>query len=283
MKELKNIYIIICLLIYFIGFGQNSNVIEYEKSFNINNTPNFVKTEDVIKKNSIGEVLKVIKKTGNENSSLVIYEFYPDGSLFKIERYISKSIGENRQVRTEMGQWTVYYKSGALSEVIKYSEGKKESQRTYFESGKLWTISYYNDGKIEGESIKYFENGEIEISYYYKLGILNGNYYINGKDGCVLESGSFIDGKKNGEFIERHSNCNLKLTETYKMGLLDGLTSEFYKNGNIKSKGLYVFGKKEGEFILYFENGIIKEKSKYRDGSLEGEIQKFDENGNPIK
>jgi antitoxin component YwqK of YwqJK toxin-antitoxin module len=51
-----------------------------------------------------------------------------------------------------------------------------------------------------GESISYYENGQINCQYYYKNGFINGPAIFYWENGQLRGKGNFVDGKEKGSW-----------------------------------------------------------------------------------
>lgn len=109
--------------------------------------------------------------------------------------------------------------------------------------------------KKDGESIKYYSNGNIREKITYK-NWKRDKLFIYLEDGTISATQIFLNGKETGPV-------------TY-----------YYRNGNIESIWNYKDAKLHGETFLYYENGKIKEKRNYNNSEANGEYFKYDEQGN---
>ena len=116
---------------------------------------------------------------------------------------------------------------------------------------------YQNNLKV-GESIVYYENGNIWSRGYMK------------------------DDRQNGEWSEYWENGNIWFKGYYADSKEIGNWTYYYENGMIMSKGSYKGGGNRiatGEWIEYYENGKISRKGDYEDGKQIGRWTYYDENG----
>jgi antitoxin component YwqK of YwqJK toxin-antitoxin module len=100
-----------------------------------------------------------------------------------------------------------------------------ETRYTYYEDGELKTEAKYNDeNKLDGEYIKYFQNGNKSQTREYEDGIKVDDEIIYYENGEIKLIKHYEDGKKNGEHIA------------------------YYKNGEICAEGEFEEGKGVGKW-----------------------------------
>ena len=64
-------------------------------------------------------------------------------------------------------------------------------------NGRLSAINNYRDGELEGESIAYYDNGQLRRKGVWKNTKLEGYWEFYNKDGSTREtSGTYKNGKK---------------------------------------------------------------------------------------
>ena len=59
---------------------------------------------------------------------------------------------------------------------------------------------HYRDDVKDGEEIRYYPNGKIEIRQNFKNGRLDGKYERNNEAGAPVERGQFKGGEKDGKW-----------------------------------------------------------------------------------
>jgi len=85
-----------------------------------------------------------------------------------------------------------------------------ETRYTYYRDGELKTEAEYNDeNKLDGDYIKYFQNGNKSLVREYE------------------------DGLKVGEELTYYKNGEIKLIKHYEDGKKDGEQIAYYKNGDV--------------------------------------------------
>lgn len=75
--------------------------------------------------------------------------------------------------------WTEYYVDGSIETIKNYNEGKKQGEfKDFYKSGKLKYQAVFDSDTLVGNSINYFENGQIKSEGNRKNGIWK-TYYEN--------------------------------------------------------------------------------------------------------
>ncbi len=112
-----------------------------------------------------------------------------------------------------------------------------------FPGGKRKVNIEIKEGKVNGRSVGYFENSQIEVEEFFTKGISHGlrtRWYENGNK----KSEEHIeDGKLNGHHIEWHQNGNKAQEMTMVNGRPEGLAEAWYADGQLKSRAHFKDGK----------------------------------------
>ncbi|MGB6129298.1 MAG: hypothetical protein WBG30_11160 [Psychrilyobacter sp.] len=74
---------------------------------------------------------------------------------------------------------------------------------TYYESGEIKSKASYKNGKLDGEAITYYKNGEIEYKGNYKDGILDRGSIIQYENQKIEEKANFKDKKLNEKLMRK--------------------------------------------------------------------------------
>ena len=118
------------------------------------------------------------------------------------------------------------------------------------------TITHEINGKQNGESTKWYNNGQLYVQKFY------------------------IDGKKNGEYKEWHANGQLSVQTTYIDGNLNGEFKRWYANGQLWEQTLlYIDGNLNGEYKAWHNNEQLCVRTTYIDGKENGEYKSSHANG----
>ena len=208
-------------------------------------------------------------KTFLKNGKSAGYVIYKDGKIIKST--LVKTMKDNASFSPVTD---IYYKL----------EDSHTLRKVDYENGLLKTYFIYNkDGIPDGESVEYYENGNIDEEVNYKNNKMNGeaksydeNGKLNGrtifKDDIKLEEDVYKENEilkntfKNGELVKQDiCSPNGTLKERRILNGDEIEYSTFYPNGNVKQKILA----KDKTIIkeqIYAKNGNIMSNSFFSDG-----------------
>ena len=164
-----------------------------------------------------------------------------------------------------------YYENG-----IKKFEGTTQMSSfigvkyNYDEKGKiaqadsLFSKCGANDCCCDGTVTRYYPNGKIKERFTNKSGAINGETVRFYENGQMETQRHFVDDKEDG--ISKYWDKNGKLTKekAYQLGLADGKTIEYYDN--YKVEGQYLNGKEEGEWKYIDTLGNVTQIDIYKSG-----------------
>ncbi|MBR2865863.1 MAG: toxin-antitoxin system YwqK family antitoxin [Elusimicrobiaceae bacterium] len=182
---------------------------------------------------------------------------------------IVKEFDDNGQVRSE-----ATYKDNKLDgEYLRYDE-----------QGRLLTRENYREGLREGEAtyFSYMANGFMHAKAYYKNSLLHGpwtSYFPNGET-CV--SANYQNGKLHGLRRVLYQNGQVDCEEHFDNGKLHGPRTLYFPEGKVWFQENYQNGRLHGERFSFFPNGQKHDCEFYTEGLLEGPRQIFAENGELI-
>jgi antitoxin component YwqK of YwqJK toxin-antitoxin module len=114
-----------------------------------------------------------------------------------------------------------YFKSGKLKTEKKFDKSCNCDKLTeYFESGKVRSSKTYLHGgpfntQLDGADILYFENGTIQIYYFWKDGSPSGRIYCNFADGKLAYEKFFANKFKTGTWKFYNQDGTLKEEEIF--------------------------------------------------------------------
>jgi antitoxin component YwqK of YwqJK toxin-antitoxin module len=208
------------------------------------------------------------------------------------------------------GLYTDYYSDGLIKEKYFHNKGIKEGAYYKYYCNENNTIEIecnYVNNILNGEYIKYYQNGNPEIKCNYMDNKIEGEYfyYSNNNDKNEYRKFLYINNKKEGEcyfetsksicfgkcvdnalieLVERDRITNIILSQRYICKENSDLIviEIYYDSGKLKQK--YTITKDEkanGEYIKYYENGNICSINYYKDNReiLTKKIEYY-ENGN---
>ena len=78
---------------------------------------------------------------------------------------------------------------------------KNGEWRGIYDNGATRYIIHYTDDEKDGEEVRYFPNGNIELRQSYSNGLLNGKYERRNEAGAIVEKGQFANGEKEGKWV----------------------------------------------------------------------------------
>jgi antitoxin component YwqK of YwqJK toxin-antitoxin module len=156
----------------------------------------------------------------------------------------------------------IYYKSGKLEVEKKYNKDCNCDRMTeYYESGKIRsTKTYLHNGyfntQLDGEDIRYFENGTIQIYYFWKDGSPTGRIYCNFDDGKLYYENFYANKFKTGTWKYYNKDGTLKEELVFQENKTPGdsdkdyATDKFYFNNKLAYAIELVAGRKTNLKIL---------------------------------
>ena len=155
-----------------------------------------------------------------------------------------------------------YYESGKIQLESKFDKSCNCNRVTeYFESGKVrskktYSISGLFNTQIDGEDIMYFENGMIQIYYFWKDGAPSGRIYCNLPSGNLAYEKFFTNKFKTGTWKFYNQDGTLKEeivfidNKTFWDSNDDYATNKFYFNNKLAYTVELVAGKKTNLRII---------------------------------
>jgi hypothetical protein len=150
--------------------------------------------------------------------------------------------------------------------------------------GIIKEASYFKNDTLNGESIKYFNNGKIYIKGAYKDGLADGDFYYYDSRGRQTLYLHFTHGVRD-VFKSYWSNGNVRLSATFRNGFIENELTTYYRNGKLESRVAYKEGKILTAFRKFDKEGRVKlimfPLSSTRDIFVL--IEYFDKKGNTIK
>jgi antitoxin component YwqK of YwqJK toxin-antitoxin module len=153
---------------------------------------------------------------------------------------------------------------------------------------------HYKNGYLNGESISFWPNGNIQQKGFYKDGCLiglNEKWFENGikesESNCEVDNiqlqhslchiinywsktGTQLIKDGTGKYISYHDNDTLQVVGEYHNSERVGKWIWYYGNSNIQTVEYYIQGKHDGEFITYYINGQKRIQGQYAKGKQVG-------------
>jgi major membrane immunogen (membrane-anchored lipoprotein) len=134
---------------------------------------------------------------------------------------------------------------------------KEEKCKTYYDSGELKTEydCSKKSNELIGDYAEYYKNGTLKIKGTYATGKLNGDYIKFDENGDTLFLHKFEQGKQKDCFAYKENYR--KTFFPYMNGQIHGKVLGFNKGGGLIEEVTYSKGKINGISILYDEDGRL--------------------------
>lgn len=193
----------------------NTNIIRYEGEFNHGKEIGLFKFYKNINK----EAVLTATKQFNENNNIAEVTFYASNG-----KVISKG---NMNGKDYIGGWTYYHK----------------------DSEQIMTLEHYNNqGQLEGESLVYYNSGQLAEKRFYKANQLHGKATWFDETGKELKEYNYVEGQLHGIAKFYDATGTLEIEGQYKNDQKDGIW-KYYKNGELTE---------EKDFTRYTKNPYLK-------------------------
>jgi antitoxin component YwqK of YwqJK toxin-antitoxin module len=142
--------------------------------------------------------------------------------------------------------------------IDKKTKTKNGDFTRYFANGNVAETAFYKNDRLEGERKILTQTGQTEIIEHYLDGKFQGEYkayFLNGK---LKQEGTYTNGEMTGKWKGYYDTGELKEIVTFEHNLENGAFTEFHKNGNRKTEGIYNNGDfEQGELHIYDEAGAL--------------------------
>lgn len=192
-----------------------TNVFRYEGAFKHGKEIGLFK----FYKNINNEAVLTATKQFNENDNLAEVTFYASNGMI-----ISKGLMKEKKY---IGAWTYYHNN----------------------SNQVMTLEHYNNqGQLHGESLVYYQSGQIAENRFYKEGKLHGKATWFYENGNLMKSYHYVQGELHGEAKFYNANGTLEIEGQYKNDRKDGIW-KYYKDGELNE---------EKDFTRYSKNPYVK-------------------------
>ena len=147
----------------------------------------------------------------------------------------------------------------------------------YYEEGNIKSIVPYKNNVVEGLIIRYYENGNIKEEVNYKNDKMNGEAKSYDENGKLNGRTIFKDDIKLEEEVHKENEI---LKNTFKNGevVKQDICSP---NGTLKERR--ILNGNEMEYSSFYENGNIEQKAYFVNGKKEKEHLYYDKNGKLMK
>ena len=181
---------------------------------------------------------------------------------------------------TETENLTIHGDDGNPRHELVLREGQLDGESlSYDADGNLEQKTQYANGKRNGSCEIYSVNGPL-MQQQYKNDVLDGPTIIYGPPGMVAAELTYEAGRLQGE-ARYFSQGQLIRIARYQAGLREGLTEDFTAEGALSQSAEYKKDLLDGALCSYWKNGNVMERSQYEKGQLVGDIERFDQKGRP--
>lgn len=220
----------------------------------------------------------------NEDGSVESTQYYL-GDEFHGDMVSYDSFGRKESVSR------YYY--GTFEELIDYDTTGQEIRRYQLKdgaakfdyvdmNGKPTGTSEYVGAERNGEMIRYYANGQVQVKGNYIDGKQDGEWVWYNRDGVKVTEGKIDMGEKSGIWKWYHDNGKLKLEGEYLKGMEMGVHKRYYRNGNIETEKAYRYGERHGTSTYYDPSGEVQYMRYYQDGIQEG-YSYLGKDGKPVE
>ena len=193
----------------------NTNIVRYEGQFNHGKEIGLFKFYKNINKEAVLTATKQFNKTDNITE---VTFFASNGKV------ISKGMMNGKNY---IGEWTYFHK----------------------DSKEIMTLEHYNNkGQLEGESLVYYNSGQLAEKRIYKANKLQGKAIWFDESGKKMKEYNYVNGQLHGEATFYNAKGTLEIEGQYKNDRKDGVW-KYYKNGELIE---------EKDFTRYSKNPYLK-------------------------
>jgi antitoxin component YwqK of YwqJK toxin-antitoxin module len=150
----------------------------------------------------------------------------------------------------------------------RYENGKRVGVwlRPDPETGRTLTEIPYVDGMRSGIAKSFSSSGALVSETHYSQDKMNGPYYLkSGRDGLMLEEGSYQDGKKTGSWTYYHpGKGTVKQTVQFREDKLNGEEKNYFDDGKtVSSFGVNRDDSRIGVWKIYYPTGNLMAEGSY--------------------
>jgi|GEM_PF-4687057 len=263
-------------------------------------------------------------------------DFTDDGKLKRLQTYVHG---------TSSGRFLTYSDDGAvLLEEKNFQDGKRNGVfRTFFADGKPKTETHWANDEQTGVAQEWWPNGKLKEKAHYQAGLLNGErlryrqdgtpesvehfepdptrpryarntgtwktFHSNGK---LERETHYVEGRTDGLLRDYSETGQLTESTCYRKGTLDdtascgepanrsyfpdgklrkewrygkgiaaGFERTLYRSGQVRESIAYAQDHREGKSEQFYENGKLRVSQRFHDGKQDGEEKTFFEQGQP--
>lgn len=169
------------------------------------------------------------------------------------------------------GSWVIYdHEKNKVSE-IEFADGKRHGKATWFyPNGKPMQISTFVDGVINGELIRYEEDGSVKAKEEYQDGRkveTQVDYYANKQKRSETK---YLHPKLVIAMQDDFWNVTLAAFAARGEARQHGVWTAWHQNGQKMEEGTFDFGRRVGKFYSWHANGQKASEGDYHEGKQHG-------------
>ncbi|MFL0352369.1 toxin-antitoxin system YwqK family antitoxin [Xanthomarina sp. GH4-25] len=193
----------------------NTNIIRYQGEFNHGKEIGLFEFYKNINKTA---VLTATKQFNEHDNKAKVTFFASNGKV------ISTGLMDGKN---HIGEWIYYHK----------------------DSKQVMTVEHYNNqGQLEGESLVYYNSGQLAEKRIYKANVINGKAIWFNESGKKLKEYNYLNGELHGEAKFYNAAGTIEIEGQYKNDRKDGVW-KYYKDGELTE---------EKDFTRYSKNPYLK-------------------------
>ncbi len=122
-----------------------------------------------------------------------------------------------------------------------------------------YTVDKNNPELKLGAYFKYYDNGKILETSFFKNGKLNGERKLYYESGKIMQTENYVDNKFEGAFKAFYEDGSLQQEGSYKDNMMNGLWKNYYKEpkNTLKNEMTLLENKINGPSKEYYTNGKL--------------------------
>lgn len=183
---------------------------------------------------------------------------YPDGSV-RYKGYFSDGRPVGKMVR--------YYPDGKVQAEMEYRGDTVESI-LYSRDGKYMSTGKYVN-KLKTGVWKFLKGDDLLAEENYRNNVLDGESLSYFQSGEMAGCKTWRNGKPDGGWKLYYENGQLRLQACYHLGKIDGEVRSYDQKGVLRVQGKYRNDRKEGKWEFYDEKGELLKVKIYHNGVAE--------------
>ena len=167
-----------------------------------------------------------------------------------------------------VGEWKRYHEGGQIKAIIQYQENSDSAFSQLFDVwGKKMAEGFYVNEKKEGIWKMYANNTKVAEEKY-ENGLRNGESLKFYDTGEILEKAGWINGKQEGNYILLYKNGQPFMQCKFSNNLRNGPCLSYYSNGKLEMEAEYKNNLRHGEWKFYDEDGKYLYSLLYNEGVI---------------